>query len=292
MSVEKYRLVKDASNYTIFPNEVLQNMSDYGALGLYVYLMSLPHEWQFHKKHLAEHGKMGREKLDKYLRILKAHNLIKIIHRRNEQGRFDQWDLYVNNGSEFIKNPTKATKTTRKPKLSTEKTPLTEKPLTANRTLVNSTYKENIEKENNNKKERERGTAENSDTSQRISLTDFNLKKFEFNEKETELAQKSSIINPYLVLEKFILHLESKGRNSFMRQELQIWLMREVEYRTTLSTKAQRSINQGAVSKPNETKCAIPFFKPDNTETRKAAPETISHYLNEIRTNLGMNKGA
>lgn len=137
MSVEKYRIVKESSNYTIIPNNVVQNLKDYGALGLYAYFLSLPDNWIFHKSQLAEHGDIGRDKLNKYLNVLKKCKLIEITHHRNEKGQFSEWDLHVKNGSEFS-YPQKDEPLTEKP--STEK-PLTENPHLQKKYI----YKENKE---------------------------------------------------------------------------------------------------------------------------------------------------
>lgn len=141
MSVKKYVIKKNSSNFTTFTNDVLQNLRDYTALGLYCYISSLPHGWQFNKKHLAEHGGIGRDKINSVLRKLEDHNLIKTVQIRTSAGRFAHFEIEVLDGTSFKNNELK--------KLSTKsEQPLTELPLTANRLLVNSTYKENTYKEN------------------------------------------------------------------------------------------------------------------------------------------------
>lgn len=138
MSVQKLRIKKGFS-YTSVSNKVIQNLKNYEALGLYTYLLSLPNDWVFYKKHLAEHAHLGRDKINKLLQILATHNLIEYAQVRNEEGRFAQLDLHVKDGSDFKIIDLK------------ECAPFTEKPLTVNRLLVNTHYKENNNKININK---------------------------------------------------------------------------------------------------------------------------------------------
>ncbi len=138
MSVEKYTIRKNIS-FTTIPNKVLQGLKNYEALGLYAYICSLPDGWVFYKKHLAEHAGIGRDRLNKNLKVLHAHNLIEYRQVRNQHGRFAQYDLHVKDGTSFEIN-----------ELVKDAQPLTEKPLTDNRLPVNSSYKRNIDKRNNN----------------------------------------------------------------------------------------------------------------------------------------------
>lgn len=141
MSVQKMRIMKGFS-FTQISNKVIQNLHNYEALGLYAYLLSLPEEWFFYKKQLAEQANIGREKINSLLKILAAHNLIAYEQVRNESGRFAHFDLRVKDGHDF-----------KIIDLENCASPLTEKPLTVNRLPVNSTYIENINKININKKE-------------------------------------------------------------------------------------------------------------------------------------------
>lgn len=140
MSVQKYRVRKNDSFTTIL-NSVAQNLKHYEALGLYIYLLSLPENFIFHKKQLADHAKIGRDKINRLLKILHAHNLIEFAQMRNEKGSFAHLDLHVKDGTSFKIN-----------NLEKPAQPFTEKPLTDNQSLVNSTYKRNIKKINNNNK--------------------------------------------------------------------------------------------------------------------------------------------
>jgi hypothetical protein len=99
MSVQKYILTKESSNFTVLPNEVLQGLHNWEALGFWTYLSSLPHGWIFYKKQLQEHGKIGIHKLEKLLKILVQNNLVSVVQTRNAQGLFAHFSLNVLNGS-------------------------------------------------------------------------------------------------------------------------------------------------------------------------------------------------
>lgn len=140
MSVQKLRICKKDEPFTTILNNVIQNLKNYEALGLYAYLLSLPDGWIFHKKHLSEHTKIGRDKINKLLKILHSHNLIDFVQARCANGAFAQLDLHIKDGRDFKIND-----------LEKPCAPFTEKPLTDNQLLVNSTYKRNINKRNINK---------------------------------------------------------------------------------------------------------------------------------------------
>lgn len=140
MSVKKYTISHSRGNFTTIPNHVLQNLKNYEALGLYAYLLSLPPGWTFYKDYLRKHGDIGRNKLDNLLKILENQGLIKTAQLRNEKGAFAQFDLQVDDGTNFKIND-----------LEKNAQPLSEKPLTVNGLPVNSIYKENNNKQINKK---------------------------------------------------------------------------------------------------------------------------------------------
>lgn len=142
MSVHKYKLSKNEGNFTTFPNIVLQNLKNMEALGLYCFLLSLPHGWEFHKNHLRKHTGFGINKLNSLLAILEEHALIKTVQVRGEKGRFAHFDLQVNDGTAFVYKESPQ-----------ECAPFNENRDTVNRATDNSTYKRNnIEKKESIKK--------------------------------------------------------------------------------------------------------------------------------------------
>lgn len=138
MSRQKYIISKKRSNFSIIPNIVAQNLNYcLDALGLYIYLFSLPNEWEFHKNHLRKVCNVGKNKLNVLLKILAQHGLINIAQKRNAQGKFAHFDMQVNDGEFFkinkIEDPAQAVS-----RIS---------PYGENGEPVNSRYKEHIDKE-------------------------------------------------------------------------------------------------------------------------------------------------
>lgn len=158
MSNEKFIITKEDSNFVVIPNVICQMLSDADALGLYVYLASLPPKWEFYKTVIREHFNWGREKLDKKLAILKSHNLIEPRANRNEKGQFEGWCLHVKNGRDFIAKPLTENQNTENPcsgelstdldKNSTQNTenPDTGKPVTGFDAPINTTYQKSYKK--------------------------------------------------------------------------------------------------------------------------------------------------
>ena len=146
MSVKKYVIKKNQGNFTSFPNSVLQNINDYGAVGLYTYLSSLPPGWEFYKKHLQEHGRVGRNQLERLLKILVQHNLVHCVQARNEKGHFAHFEMEVNDGDSFVYVDSE-------PVADECVQPLAENGLTVNGLPVNDDYKGYKEKEDINTKD-------------------------------------------------------------------------------------------------------------------------------------------
>lgn len=102
MSVEKFVISKESSSFTVIPNKVLQGLNYcLEALGLYVYLASLPPCWTFQKSHLQQACNIGEKKLDKLLLLLQSHALIDALQVRDAQGRFAHTDLKIYDGTHF-----------------------------------------------------------------------------------------------------------------------------------------------------------------------------------------------
>jgi hypothetical protein len=156
MSVQKYKVSKNEGNFTTFPNKVLQNLRNMEALGLYCFLLSMPHGWEFHKNHLRKHALLGINKLNSLLAILEEHALIKTVQVRTEKGRFAHFDLQVNDGTAFII------------KDSEEKcAPFAENRDTDNRATDNSTYKRNSVEKKEDTKERSKNNSASTEAQTR-----------------------------------------------------------------------------------------------------------------------------
>lgn len=102
MSVDKFIITKEDANYSIIPNIICQKLLDAEALGLYVYLLSLPPMWEFYKDVIRKHFGWGRDKLDNKITVLRTHQLVDIVGSRNDKGQFIEWNLHVKNGREFV----------------------------------------------------------------------------------------------------------------------------------------------------------------------------------------------
>lgn len=216
MSIKKFRIKKGFS-FTTVSTKVVQNLKNYEALGLYTYLVSLPEDWIFYKDHLKEHAGIGRDKLNKLLRLLQAHNLIEYQQNRSPSGQFTQFDLHVKDGLDFISLDISVPK----PK---SKTPLTEKPLTENQLLVNSTYKRNKDKRNNNTKEIFKSSEKRS--TRRSYVSD----SFTPNEKHVSLANDLNL-NVETEREQFVDYYKSHGKvMSDWNSAFSNWLRKASEF--------------------------------------------------------------
>lgn len=138
MSVEKYRVTKEDWGFTTFPNDLLQGLKDKHALGVYVYLSSLPDDWEFHKSHIQHECSIGEKKLRTILNILVQCALIEVAQERAQDGAFAHWRLHVRNPKYFINQSAQ---------------PLGQKRRAVNRPAVKQSYKENINKTNIETKE-------------------------------------------------------------------------------------------------------------------------------------------
>ncbi len=147
MSTDKFIITKEDTNYSIIPNVICQTLADADALGLYVYLLSLPPQWEFYKAVIRKHFSWGRDKLEKKLTVLRAHNLIEPVPERNDKGQFIGWNLHVKNGRDFstvqnTENQYSGDLSTGLHKNSTQNTekPAAVKPVTGFDTAINNIY--------------------------------------------------------------------------------------------------------------------------------------------------------
>jgi len=150
MSTQSIKL-KNKSGYCIVTNEIAQAFRKHPAvLGLYVFLLSLPDDWIFHKTWLRKELGLGIHKLNSYLKLLSNHCLIKTTQIR-KSGKFADFEMEILGNKHFkIK------------KLS----PLFDSPCYNNRNTEtvltdNSTYILNTNKVNNNKKSKTASSLKN-----------------------------------------------------------------------------------------------------------------------------------
>ncbi|MDP4145601.1 MAG: hypothetical protein Q8936_14135 [Bacillota bacterium] len=219
MSVHKYIVSKQTSNFTTIPNSVLQGLNyNLSALGLYCYLSSLPPLWEFHKEQLRKVCQVGINKLDELLNILSAHNLITITQVRDVSGRFSFFDMQVSDGSQFIPE-----------KLSTGKkhrsmiSTVRQKPWDGKQGPINTIDKNNI---NNIKKERER--------KKRASLSPFQPNA------EATLLCKEKGLDPEAMVKKFVKLTNANGKHyKDHHAAFELFLDREYPVKTKAPIKEQ-----------------------------------------------------
>lgn len=102
--MSKFVLRKRTSGFTTVSNNVIHVLKgNLPALALYVYLLSLPDNWEFYKTQICKECKIGIVKLEKLLKILASFELIQYGQKRNEKGQFSAFyiDIY---DLESIKN--------------------------------------------------------------------------------------------------------------------------------------------------------------------------------------------
>jgi hypothetical protein len=205
MSVQKYIINKESNNFTIIPNKIINGLhSNLELLGFYLYLLSLPPNWSFHKNQLQSACNIGIKKLEKFLRLLSKCELIHISQQRTAKGQFSHFDLTVYNGERFNINGLQ------------EISPCVKNRPTVNGSTVKNTYKRNIVEIKKEKREKAR--------KKRVPLSDYHPSQeltLLLNETEERTGNKK-------ILEKFKNKMKSTGiKSNNWDSELKIWLSRE-----------------------------------------------------------------
>ncbi len=95
--MSKFILRKRTSGFTTVSNNVIHVLKgNLEVLGLYLYLLSLPDDWEFYKTHLCKEFSIGIKKLEKLLKILSSFELVQYGQKRNEKGQYETFyiDIY------------------------------------------------------------------------------------------------------------------------------------------------------------------------------------------------------
>jgi hypothetical protein len=98
MSIEKNNkntLVHEDGGFTTALNETIQNIKHTGALGLYIYLASMPPDWDICKNQLQDHFGCGKEHMNTCFKYLKDIGAIEVIMNRNEKGQSIGWNTIL-----------------------------------------------------------------------------------------------------------------------------------------------------------------------------------------------------
>lgn len=104
MSVEKLDSIKikqEKIPFTMHLNYVLQNVRHPLALAIWVYLTSLPEDWEVHRNQLMDHFNVGRDKIKDALSYLNKNHLIQYYQDKLENGTFGDHHILVKSGHEF-----------------------------------------------------------------------------------------------------------------------------------------------------------------------------------------------
>lgn len=94
--MSKYILRKHVHGFTSVSNNVIKALKDdLEALGFYLFILSLPDNWEFYKTFLAKECKIGIKKLERILKKLGSFGLVQYGQKRDEHGRFSEFYLDI-----------------------------------------------------------------------------------------------------------------------------------------------------------------------------------------------------
>jgi hypothetical protein len=95
------------SPYTNIINETMALIPDAAALGIYVYLLSKPENWEIHITELMRRFNKGRDYIASKLKILKEIGLYKVQSIRDSSGKILHWEtvLYKYIPNQITENP-------------------------------------------------------------------------------------------------------------------------------------------------------------------------------------------
>lgn len=83
-------------DFTTLPNELIRdNRLSWAALGLLVYVLSLPNDFRLRLSHLAKQKTSGRDATRSAAKVLEGAGYLKIRQQRGYHGRFTQttWEV-------------------------------------------------------------------------------------------------------------------------------------------------------------------------------------------------------
>ena len=94
-------IIKQVGGYCVVQRSVSQGLRKHTqALGLYIFLLSLPDGWEFRKNWLKNETGLGINKLNRLLSFLEYHNLIKTTQKKIK-GKFAEFEMEVYDGKDF-----------------------------------------------------------------------------------------------------------------------------------------------------------------------------------------------
>ena len=103
MSVEKFNplISGELIPYTQVDTKVIQTIKNIEAGFIWVYLLTLPQDWQVIKQHVKNHFGIGDDKLKKIFAYLRRCNLIEYVRERDSLGKLRKSEIRILNGSRF-----------------------------------------------------------------------------------------------------------------------------------------------------------------------------------------------
>jgi hypothetical protein len=104
MSVEKFnpKISGETIPYFQANTYVVQNIKNMEAGFIWIYLLTLPKDWQVIKSHIKSHFGIGDDKIKKIFAYLNKHRLIEYVRERDENGKMRKSEIRILNGSRFI----------------------------------------------------------------------------------------------------------------------------------------------------------------------------------------------
>ena len=174
MSVQKLdfqRITKDHTPYTVVLNSVIQSINNPEALAIWVFLYSLPTDWQINKEFLKKKFSLGDKKMRAIFSDLNRANLIQYVQERNDDGTLSALSIHVLSGEHFDKSQTfEAEETAQAKTASADVQPVGQKTtLAVNRTSGLEALQKKYINKRNKKEKKERGFCSQKPKSKRQS---------------------------------------------------------------------------------------------------------------------------
>jgi len=88
MTIHKLKKHQDDVPYTMASREVVQSLTNPLALAIWVYLQSLPENWNVSEMQLRSHFCVGKDRYREAMKVLKEAGLYSVTGVRNDEGKF------------------------------------------------------------------------------------------------------------------------------------------------------------------------------------------------------------
>lgn len=126
------------SNFTLLPNELIRDPHiSWKALGILVFVLSLPDNFRLRLSHLAKQKTSGREATRSGIKELQVAGYLRIQQERGERGKFSYTTWLVSDKPEFAWQPSGSPRSD----FPTSVNPTSEEPYSENQALINTNSK-------------------------------------------------------------------------------------------------------------------------------------------------------